>query len=61
MVLVRKWYQVWEYKCVGQTFVSVKMRSINILLGGTFGVRYCDSQDLSRYYIGELVKKIRVM
>jgi len=31
------------------------------LLGGSFGVRYFDSKDLDRDYIGELVKKTRVM
>ena len=31
------------------------------LLGSTFGVRYSDSQNLIRYYIGELAKKTRVM
>jgi len=40
MVLVRKVFRVWEYECLCQTFVSVRMRSINILLGGSFGVRY---------------------
>jgi len=43
MVMVRKGYGVWEYKCVCQRFVSVTMRSINIVLGGSFGVRYSDS------------------
>jgi len=28
------------------------------LLDGSFGVRYSDSEALSRYYIAELVKKI---
>ena len=58
MVLVRK---VWEYDCLCQTIVSVTMRSINILLRGTLGVRYSDTQDLNRDYIGEPVKKRRVM
>jgi len=31
------------------------------VLGGSFGVRYFDSKDLDRKYIGELVKKERVM
>jgi len=43
MVLVRKVFWVWEYECLCQTFVSVTMRRINILLGGSFGVRYSDS------------------
>jgi len=36
-------FWVWEYECLSQTFVSVTMRSLNILLGGSFGVRYSDS------------------
>jgi len=43
MVLVRKAFRVEEYECLCQTFVSVTMRSINILLGGSFGVRYSDN------------------
>jgi len=61
MLLVRQVFGVWEYECLCQTFVSVTMRSINILLGGSFSVRYSDSYDLTRDYIRELVKKTRVM
>jgi len=43
MVLVEKGFRVREYKCLCPTFVSVTMRRINILLGGSFGVRYSDS------------------
>jgi len=43
MVLVRKGYQVMGVAVSLPTFVSVVMRSINILLGGSFGVRYSDS------------------
>jgi len=43
MVLVQKEFRVWEYKCLCETFVSVTMRSINILFGVSFGVRYSDS------------------
>jgi len=32
-----------------------------LVLGGSFGVRYSDSYNLNRDYIGELVKKTRVM
>jgi len=61
MDLVRKVFWVWECECLCQTFVSVTMRSINILLGGSFGVRYSDSKDLNCNYIEELVKKTRVI
>jgi len=61
MVLIGKGSRVREYKCLCQTFVLVTIKSINIQLGGSFGVRYSDWADLSRYYIGELVKKTRVM
>jgi len=43
MFLVGKVFRVWGYECLRQTFVSVTMRSINILLGGSFGLRYSDS------------------
>jgi len=43
MVLVRKLFWACEYECLCQTFVSVMMRTINILLGGSFGVGYSDS------------------
>jgi len=39
MILVRIGSRVWEYKCLCQSFVSVTMSSINIPLGGSFGVR----------------------
>jgi len=61
MVLVRKGYGFWEYVCLGQAFVLVTMRSINILSGGSFGVWYSDRLDLGHYYIGELVKQTRVI
>ena len=47
-VLVLKCCRVWEYECFCQSFVSVTMRSINLLLGGSFGVRDSDSYDLNR-------------
>ena len=40
MVLVRRVFQVWEYECLCQTFLSVTMTNINILLDGSFGMRY---------------------
>jgi len=43
MGLVRKRDGVWEYEGFCQTFVSVTMKSIDIRLGGNFGVRYSDS------------------
>jgi len=43
MVLVQKGFRVWENEFFCQTFVSVTMRIINILLGGSFGVRYSNS------------------
>ena len=42
MVLGRKGYWFCDYKCLSQKFISVAMRSINILLGGGFGVSYSD-------------------
>jgi len=40
---------------------SATVRGPKGVLGGSFGVRYSDSWDLNRNYIGELVKKTRVM
>jgi len=45
------------YKVVEQLICSDR----TLLLGGSFSVRYSDSQDLNRFYIGELVKMTRVM
>jgi len=56
-VLVRRVFRVWEYLCLCKTFISVTMRNINILLGGSFSMKMSDRLDPNRFISENLFRR----